>query len=57
MELEEAGRGAPGEVGARVAVELEADYGSQPTYAVLARVFVEHFRVAAERLEVKRETN
>jgi hypothetical protein len=38
----------------RLLGELEADYGSQPTYAVLARVFVEHFRVAAERLEVKK---
>jgi hypothetical protein len=33
----------------RLLGEREADYGSQPTYAVLARVFVEPFRVAAER--------
>jgi len=38
----------------RLLSELEAEYHTHPTYAVLARVFVEHFRVAAERLEVKK---
>ncbi len=38
----------------RLLSELEAEYHTHPTYAVLARVFMEHFRVAAERLEVKK---
>ncbi|GIV98855.1 transposase [Roseiflexus sp.] len=33
--------------------ELEAAYGEQPTYAVLARVFAGHFRLEKEKLQVK----
>jgi hypothetical protein len=33
--------------------ELEAAYGDQPTYHVLARVFAEHFRLEPEGLQVK----
>jgi len=33
--------------------ELEAGYGQEPVYHVLARVFVEHFRLEGERLRVK----
>lgn len=33
--------------------ELQAAYGEQPTYAVLARVFAEHFRLEQEKLQVK----
>ncbi|RMD83452.1 MAG: transposase [Chloroflexi bacterium] len=33
--------------------ELQAAYGEQPTYAVLARVFAEHFRLEKEKLPVK----
>jgi hypothetical protein len=33
--------------------ELEAAYGDQPTYHVLARIFAEHFRLEPEGLQVK----
>jgi hypothetical protein len=33
--------------------ELQASYGEQPTFAVLARVFAEHFRLEKEKLRVK----
>lgn len=42
-----------GEVMRRLLAELEMDYGDQPTYHVLARVFAEHFRWEQEKLEVK----
>ncbi len=34
-------------------MELEATYGDQPTYHILARVFAEHFRLEPEGLRVK----
>ncbi len=37
----------------RLLRELEAAYGDQPTYHVLARVFTEHFRPEPEGLRVK----
>jgi hypothetical protein len=43
-----------GEVMQRLLTELEADYGEQPTYHVLARVFSEHFKQTRERLTVKK---
>jgi hypothetical protein len=33
--------------------ELQAAYGDQPTYAVLARVFAEHYRLEKEELRAK----
>jgi len=42
-----------GEVMQQLLTDLEADYGQEPTYQVLARVFSEHFRQEAERLVVK----
>jgi hypothetical protein len=37
----------------RLLKELEARYSDEPVYHVLARVFVEHFRLEAETLQVK----
>nr|BAL52542.1 hypothetical conserved protein [uncultured Chloroflexota bacterium]BAL58300.1 hypothetical conserved protein [uncultured Chloroflexota bacterium] len=37
----------------RLLQELQASYGEQPTYAVMARVFAEHFRLEKEKLRVK----
>ena len=37
----------------RLLQELEAAYGEHPTYAVLVRVFAEHFRLEKEALQVK----
>jgi len=42
-----------GEEMRRLLTELEAAYGDQPTYHVLARVFAEHFRLEPEGLQVK----
>jgi len=42
-----------GEAMGRLLTELEAAYGEQPTYHVLARVFAEHFRLEPEGLQVK----
>jgi hypothetical protein len=42
-----------GEEMRRLLTELEAAYGDQPTYHVLARVFAEHFRLGPEGLQVK----
>jgi len=42
-----------GEVMQQLLADLEADYGQEPTYRVLARVFSEHFRQEPERLVVK----
>ncbi len=42
-----------GEVMQQLLTALEADYGQEPTYQVLARVFSEHFRQEPERLVVK----
>jgi len=42
-----------GEEMRRLLVELEASYGDQPTYHVLARVIAEHFRLEPEGLTVK----
>jgi hypothetical protein len=37
----------------RLLKELEARYSDEPVYHVLGRVFVEHFRLEAETLQVK----
>jgi hypothetical protein len=37
----------------RLLKELEARYSDEPVYDMLARVFVEHFRLEAETLQVK----
>ncbi|MDQ7031058.1 MAG: transposase [Ardenticatenia bacterium] len=42
-----------GEVIQQLLRALEADYGQEPTYRVLARVFGDHFRQEPERLVVK----
>ena len=42
-----------GEVMQQLLADLEAAYGEEPTYQVLARVFSEHFRQEPERLVVK----
>ena len=42
-----------GEAMRRLLTELEAAYGDQPTYHILARVFAEHFRLEPEGLQVK----
>jgi len=42
-----------GEVMHQLLQALEADYGQEPAYQVLARVFSEHFRQEPERLVVK----
>jgi hypothetical protein len=42
-----------GEEMRRLLRELEAAYGNQPTYHVLARVFTEHFHLEPEGLRVK----
>jgi len=42
-----------GEAMRRLLTELEAAYGDQPTYHVLARVFAEHFRMEPEGVQVK----
>ena len=42
-----------GEVMRQLLAALEADYGQEPTYQVLVRVFSEHFRQEPKRLVVK----